>query len=430
MAAWRRPYFGVPDCLPRMLLVTYPVRLRGLIRTQDIAWVLLFSAMAVVAPSREPAGVVLLAALGIFQIAEPRVEWLSTHRGIIFSILLKLGLGYLLMYSTGGLESPDYLILLLPIVTAATSLGVLGTSLFTLLACASYVSLALNVDWSRFYMTDEEVRQFTLRLMFLALVGYLTHTLAEQNRIEAKRHQAVAGKLAQANKNLQEAEAAVRRSERLAALGQLTAGLAHELRNPLGTIRASAEVLSGHLGDDAVANEMAGYIREEVDRTSSLITRFLEFARPFQLRLSPCDIAEVIDQAIAQLDRHSPPFDVSIYKNYSPDIRPLPLDAELIVRVMYNLLLNAVEATPPGGAVTVKTRPLEGGVEVSVIDRGSGIDPNQIESIFNPFFTTKPAGVGLGLAIVSKIVDEHGGKVAAESEAGKGSVFRIYLPAG
>ena len=98
-------------------------------------------------------------------------------------------------------------------------------------------------------------------------------------------------------------------------------------------------------------------------------------------------------------------------------------------RVFYNLLLNAAQATPPGGAVTVKTRVADGGAEVSVIDRGAGIAPKDLESIFNPFFTTKADGVGLGLAIVSKIVDEHGGKIAVESEAGKGSVFRVYLPA-
>ncbi|MCX6623932.1 MAG: ATP-binding protein, partial [Acidobacteria bacterium] len=159
------------------------------------------------------------------------------------------------------------------------------------------------------------------------------------------------------------------------------------------------------------------------------ITRFLEFSRPFHLRLSPADIGEVIDKAVSQLERHSPPHQVSIYKNYSPDVRPFPIDAELIERVMYNLLLNALEATPAGGAVTVKTRQAETGVEVSVIDRGSGIEPQEMENIFNPFFTTKPTGVGLGLAIVSKIVDEHGGKVAVESQAGKGSVFRVYLPA-
>jgi two-component system NtrC family sensor kinase len=97
-------------------------------------------------------------------------------------------------------------------------------------------------------------------------------------------------------------------------------------------------------------------------------------------------------------------------------------------RVFYNLVLNAAQATAPGGAVTVKTRAAAGRAEIAVIDRGAGIHPQQLNSIFNPFFTTKPQGVGLGLAICAKIVDEHGGKIAVESEPGKGSIFRVLLP--
>jgi signal transduction histidine kinase len=115
--------------------------------------------------------------------------------------------------------------------------------------------------------------------------------------------------------------------------------------------------------------------------------------------------------------------------NYSPHIRPFPLDAELMERVFFNLLLNAAQASPPQGTVTVKTRPVEAGVEVAVIDTGVGIEPKHMESIFNPFFTTKSDGVGLGLAIVSKIVDEHDGRIVVESQPGEGSVFRVYLPA-
>jgi signal transduction histidine kinase len=228
---------------------------------------------------------------------------------------------------------------------------------------------------------------------------------------------------------LEAAEAAVRRSERLAALGQLSAGLAHELRNPLGTIRASAELLKKSVGtDNPVAAELAGFVASEVDRTNSLVTRFLEFARPFALRSEPCELTEVLDSAVARLERDGKGGGVAVYKNYSPDVRPFPFDAELMERVIYNLLLNAAQASPPDGAITVKTRPTDGRVEISVIDRGSGIKPEHLESIFNPFFTTKAEGVGLGLAIVSKIVDQHGGKMTVESEAGKGSVFRIYLP--
>jgi signal transduction histidine kinase len=97
-------------------------------------------------------------------------------------------------------------------------------------------------------------------------------------------------------------------------------------------------------------------------------------------------------------------------------------------RVLYNLLLNAAQASPPKGTVTVKTRQASDTVEIAVIDRGAGIDRQHLENIFNPFFTTKAAGVGLGLAIVSKIVDEHGGKISVESRTGEGSVFRVYLP--
>jgi signal transduction histidine kinase len=265
----------------------------------------------------------------------------------------------------------------------------------------------------------------------LPVAGYLTYQLAQANQAEKRKAQQVVEELARANRSLQEAQAEVRRAERLAALGQLTAGLAHELRNPLGTMKTSAEMLSRQVSkENAVAQEMAGFITSEVDRTNSLITRFLDFARPQHLKLETADITIMLDSAIARFDREqkSAGTSVTVFKNYSPDVPPVRFDSELMERVIANLLVNAAQASPPGGVVTVKTLSNNTEVEVAVIDRGSGIDPKNIENIFNPFFTTKTDGIGFGLAIISKILDEHGGRITVESTLGEGSVFRVFLP--
>jgi len=402
---------------------------KRLVRPQDVVWLVLFSALAILSPTRTSVEIVILSVLAVFQVAEPRIAWTGTPRGRVGSILLKLTLGYLLIGFTGGINSSYYLILLLPVVSAATTLGGVGGTLLTATACLAYLSQLLFVDWTRYSLPPEAWRELSLRIAFLGTVGYLTHVMAEANRVQARRYQAVAEQLAEANRNLRAAEAAYRRTERLAALGQLSAGLAHEIRNPLGTITASAEVLRRKVpAGDEVAAELAGFICSEVDRANTIITRFLQFARPLVLRPRRSDLAETIDRAVSQLERVNPKLDVAVYRNYSPDIAPFHFDPELMESVFYNLLLNAAQASPSGGTVTVKTRRLDSTVEIAVIDRGAGIDPRNTESVFNPFFTTKPDGVGLGLAIVSKVVDEHGGKLALESELGKGSVFRVYLP--
>jgi signal transduction histidine kinase len=344
-------------------------------------------------------------------------------------VLLELIFAYLLIGYTGGITSNFYLVLLLPVISAATYLGVVGTLFFTLLSCGSYISFVLFVDFTHLIIEPDQIRVLIMRLIYLAIAGNLVNVLAAALRVQSANYRRAAEELAEANRHLSEAEAAVRRSERLAALGQLSAGLAHELRNPLGTMKASAEMLMRNVGkENETAREVAGFISTEVDRTNSLVTRFLEFARPMRLRLETVNVAEILDHSVALLERDAPQYRVTVYKNYSPDLAPFPLDGELMERVFYNLLLNAAQASAGGGAITVKTRPCDGMAEVAVIDRGQGIQPKDLEQIFNPFFTTKPEGSGLGLAIVSKIVDEHGGRIAVESETGKGSVFRVYLP--
>ena len=405
------------------------LRWMRMVRPQDVIMLVLFAAMAAASPTLDVSEAGLLFVLAALQIAGPKVQFLRSLRGRIVWITLELIFAYLLIGYDGGLVSNFYPILLLPIISAATYLGVVGTLLFTLLSCGSYLSFVLLIDFNQWIIDPEGIRVLIMRLTFLAIAGNLVNVLAQELRVQSSKYQKVAEELAEANRNLREAEAAVRRSERLAALGQLSAGLAHELRNPLGTMRASAEMLTKYVAaDNELAREMAGFIACEVDRTNSLVTRFLEFARPLKLKPAVVDITEVLDRAVALVERDAPRYHVTFYKNYSPDLAPFPLDAELMERVFYNLLLNAAQASAEEGAITVKTRAVDGTAEVAVIDRGPGVDPKIMEQIFNPFFTTKPDGVGLGLAIVSKIVDEHGGRITVESEPAKGTVFRVYLP--
>jgi two-component system sensor histidine kinase HydH len=394
---------------------------RRYVRVQDLIWLVLFVALVVFSPERDPAVITLLLAIGAVQVFEQRI-------GPKASIFINLALCYLLMYFSGGISSSFYVMLLLPVIAAATNFDLLRSATVAVLACAEYLSFLLFINWREEEFAPGAERELALRFLMLLLVSYLTHQLAKAKRDEAIRYQKAAEQLAAANESLKEAEANVRRADRLAALGQLTAGLAHELRNPLGTMKTSAELLSRNVAaENEIAREMAGYIREEVDRTNSLITRFLDFARPQHLRIEKADLTAMLDRVVARFDREKT-VDVAVYKNYSPDIPPVEFDVELMERVILNLIANAAQASPPGGAVTVKTRLAENMAEIAVIDRGSGIDPKNMESIFNPFFTTKPEGVGLGLAICSKIVDEHGGQITVESTPGEGSVFHVFLP--
>lgn len=398
---------------------------RRYVRPQDFIWLLFFSALAIFSPEYHPGALAALLALGVVQVLEPRL-------GPIRSVVLKLVLCYPLLGYSYGISSSFYLVLFLPVISAATAFGLLGTAVCCFAACGLYLSFLL------FLGPNQEIGEqgeLVLRVLFLPVVGFLTNQLAEANRDEARKSQAAAEKLAEANRNLEEAEAQVRRTDRLAALGQLTAGLAHELRNPLGTMKTSAELLERKVSaENEIAREMAGYIKQEVDRINSLITRFLDFARPRNLRLEETDLHAMLDRAIERFDREKSgaAASVTVFKNYSPDVPSVRVEAELLEHVITNLLSNAAQASPSGAVVTVKTRVADTSegrkAEIAVIDRGSGIDPKHLESIFNPFFTTKAEGVGLGLAIVSKIVDEHGGQITVESTLGEGSVFRVYLP--
>ena len=258
-----------------------------------------------------------------------------------------------------------------------------------------------------------------------------------QYRRQVRSYQELSETLSEANRNLKLAQEEAQRAERLAALGQLSAGLAHEIRNPLGVIKGSAEILAQKLGRkaDELAKELAGYIYTEVNRVSALVSRFLDFARPSQLNLTPGDLTHVVERSLKAVSDTGACTRAKVHRDFIPGLPLVMLDQDLSDQVFTNLLMNACEAMgEQGGELWIRVRAAddknrEAGVVVEIEDSGPGVAPEMKEQIFNPFVTTKKSGVGLGLAIVSKIVDAHGGSVKLISEPGYGACFRVTFPA-
>lgn len=372
---------------------------------------------------RSPYEWIALALLGVVQIAEGNLDWTSERRRAIASIAVKFGLCYVFVWSTGAVESSYYLIFLLPVLSGAAVFGLAGSLLVSAAASGLYLSFLLLVDMDSYYLPAEGLRELTMRILFFFLMAILVNRFAIENRQKTER-------LEQANRELSAAQAEVRRSERLAALGQLSAGLAHEIRNPLGVISASAELIAKNVGEEnEVAREVAGFIGSEVNRTNALVTRFLDFARPSQPHREVLDLNDIVRRAVQALQDGMRPGDPPV--EVETDLQPIPkfsFDPTLIESSIFNLLSNGREAMAEGGRLRVETRQAGEYAQITVADTGEGVSDEQREDIFNPFFTTKAQGVGLGLAMVSKFIDSHGGTITLDSKPGDGAVFRVRLP--
>lgn len=231
----------------------------------------------------------------------------------------------------------------------------------------------------------------------------------------------------------QEMEQELHRISRLAEIGQLAAGIAHELRNPLASIKGAAQVLLADLPEDLVERhrDFLDIIINEVNGLSGVTSEFLEFSRPSAPRLVSCDLNALLARRISFMRTEFESYDLAVHEDYDPALPVIKCDSGQMERVFLNIILNAIQAMPEGGTLTVATRVPAGRddmVEVGFTDTGMGIPEARLEKIFTPFFTTKTKGTGLGLAIAQKIVDTHGGRIHAASEPGKGATFSVWLP--
>ena len=400
-------------------------------------WLVFLGGLAALPPELEWHKQVILLAIGVVQLLETRIVSRFQSRGVSYVILLKILLATLLIDHTGeiGINSSYYPIYYLPVVTAALYCGPWMTLLWTLIASAAYCSY-LYPAMQEYEITPEAIGYLGLRIMFFFLAAMVVNRFSRQSQHQTQLYRELAERLAETNRRLEQAQAEARRSERLAALGQLSAGLAHEIRNPLGVIKGSAEMLIQKLqASDELSRELAGYISTEVNRLSALVTEFLDFARPLRAQLQPGDLTAVLERALEIVAYRWKGKPVRVERDYTSGLPPVPLDESLCEQAFLNLVQNAYEAMEDhGGTLRVEARLAthddRNGVQLVLADTGPGIPDELREEIFNPFVTTKKSGVGLGLSIVSKIIDGHHGSIHVENAPKGGAVFTLFFPLG
>src|SRR5580692_2773855 len=273
---------------------------RPAINWMDGLWLVLLALLAVLPPVREYHKQFILLGFGVLQLSEGWLIARLPRRGPIYIVVLKIVLATLVLDHTGEIpiNSYYYPIYYLPAVTAAEYFGPWATLFWTALASTAYCSY-LYPALQEYEINAEDYGRLAIRIVFFFLAAMVVNRFVVENRHQTKLYQESAETLAETNRMLAQAQAEARRSERLAALGQMSAGLAHEIRNPLGVIKGSAEMLHQKLGDsNPLATELAGYISSETNRLSALVTRFLNFARPLETELAPHKITALLDRAL------------------------------------------------------------------------------------------------------------------------------------
>ena len=248
----------------------------------------------------------------------------------------------------------------------------------------------------------------------------------------------MAERLMQRDRELKQSQDTLRRADRLSSLGLLTAGLAHEIRNPLVAIRTFTQLLPERYNDAEFREGFQGLALKEVDRICGLINDLLSFARPSKPNVAPENVNDVVDNIARILETQAKEKNLLILREFGDNLPKVWIDREQMKQVFMNLILNAIQAMNEAGSISISTRPVSRNgtqpsgdfVQVEIRDNGIGIPEENLQHIFDPFFTSKDEGSGLGLAVSHQIVQEHGGFVTVESQVGKGTAFFVHVPVG
>jgi two-component system sensor histidine kinase HydH len=306
-----------------------------------------------------------------------------------------------------------------PIILAGIWFGLRGGLAASALISLVVLPLAVKSAGRDVHALTTELAE----ILFYLGLGVITGTLTDLQRRERDKKEELARELD--------------RTSRLSELGEMAAGIAHEIKNPLGSIRGAAEILGDEIGPGHEKREFVDIISRESKRLEGVTQAFLGYARMPSDRLVPTDVVPLLSSVVKQSSLEKD--EISPHIDYDPPDQPIraPIDEERIRQVFLNLIRNAIQALENGGqAVEIRARPdvrtdRDPGrrfVEVTVRDDGRGIPAEDLERVFVPFYTTKPKGTGLGLSLSFKIVEAHGGFLSLESEEGRGTTARVLLP--
>jgi signal transduction histidine kinase len=319
----------------------------------------------------------------------------------------------------------------LPIILAALWFGLRGGLLCSLAVSVAYAPHIL-FQWGG-HLTLELEKY--LEIVLYNIVGGITGLLAQREQERSVELQKTADGLEQSYRKLQEQseqiiaiEKSLRSAEKLSTLGEMAAVLAHEIRNPLSSIRGTAEILRDDFQPGDPKYEFIDIQIRETERLNRVVEDFLRMARPQPVEMVKCSVRDELQTVVTLLSNDSRQRNITLTPLFPPEDTTINGDGEKLRQAFLNIGINALQASPDGGAVTIALSTTDTEIEIDIRDNGPGIADENLQRICEPFFTTKPDGTGLGLAITKKIIEGHGGRLHVESSAGEGTSVLVRLP--
>ncbi|MFH1538785.1 MAG: ATP-binding protein [bacterium] len=307
----------------------------------------------------------------------------------------------------------------IPIIFAAFSFGLRGGAAIATVSAALFF-IHLTTQWGM-HEPVEMLSRYLEIAMYL-VVGVVTGALSDMEKKQRIQTESAYEKLSDSFEKAKEAA-------RLAAIGRVSAGVAHEIRNPLGGIKGAVEIISADYNPSHPKYRFVEIINKEISRMELIVGEFLDFSKPKPPEPAPDNLNNLLRSVLDLNSKNLSKKSISLTTNFDDSIPVTYLDSNQIKQVFLNVILNCIENMPEGGSVEVTSRLAGGEAEITIADTGPGIDPEKADLLFEPFYTTRPNGTGLGLAISKQIVERHGGIISIKNRTDKkGAIVTVRLP--